>query len=84
MDFSFDAQTMFGLTYFRRGNRSAGLLLADLKSGISCGIATFLNFGIVLRVLSITQNRTCGSASRDERGIRSTDRHIRYAGKIWQ
>ena len=53
--FLFDALTMFVLAYFRRGNRLAGLLLAEWKIGISCGIAAFLNFGIVLWALSITQ-----------------------------
>ncbi len=53
--FLFDALTMFVLAYFRRGNRLAGLLVAEWKIGISCGIAAFLNFGIVLWALSITQ-----------------------------
>lgn len=50
--FLFDALTMFALAYWRRGARLGGLLAAEWKTGLACGVAAFVNFGIILWALS--------------------------------
>lgn len=50
--FLFDALTMFALAYWRRGARLGGLLAAQWKTGLACGVAAFVNFGIILWALS--------------------------------
>lgn len=50
--FLFDALTMFALAYWRRGRRLGGLLADQWKIGLGCGVAAFLNFGIILWALS--------------------------------
>ena len=50
--FLFDALTMFALAYWRRGHRLGGLLADQWKVGLGCGVAAFVNFGIILWALS--------------------------------
>ena len=50
--FLLDALTMFAIAYWRRGRRLGSLLADQWKVGLGCGVAAFLNFGIILWVLS--------------------------------